>query len=241
MLFSYTLPPWKTGKILSNLKSECCTGWDGSQNIYKCGRKRLLQFRKHFFLPVPHQGVLQDWKQWGGVSLLSVTYSDIHQLRAEVRGKEGHSLGQRQVALCLNHLTTSFSLPGWLPNQSYLESSWQSLMGNQSRLWKFRSSILRIFKNIKKSTELVAKILSSKEDRCSVAAQSCASSFLGQQKWKAFSLEKAYPEIQPSAARQTQFQRTVMTDVSENACQLAKQGSLKKSFQSWNLILSLRK
>lgn len=51
---------------------------------------------------------------------------------------------------------------------------------------------------------------------------------LGPAEMEGISLEKAYPEIHPSAARQTQFQRTVMTDVSENACQLAKQGSLKK-------------
>lgn len=44
------------------------------------------------------------------------------------------------------------------------------------------------------------KHFSLTEDMYSVAAQSSASWLLGQQKWKAFSLEKVYPEIHPSAA-----------------------------------------
>lgn len=131
MLFSYPLSPWKPGRIQSNLKSECPTGWDSSQNIYKGGEKCLLHFRKHFSLLALHQRVLWDWKQWGGVSFLYIIYSGSHLLNASVRGKGLLSFGQRQVALHLKHLVTLFS--PWLASKSNLPRKLLTVSDGESK------------------------------------------------------------------------------------------------------------
>lgn len=110
----YTLTPWKPGKIWNNLKSECPPA-EMILNIYKGAGRHLLRLRKAFS------------SLWGRVSLLSTLFL---LLTASGRVKGLHSLGQRQVALYLNHLVTLFS--AWLASQSNHQSSWQSLAGNES-------------------------------------------------------------------------------------------------------------